>query len=129
MLARYAANALHWVDPLGLLRCGSPYSDRPDRQIASFLRAYPKPLLRPCTPLHCNRLPGARNLQRPDSPDQPGMPPPAPGLDPGFLHIDSARMIPLGPESRAGAQLRQHIRPMRERECHAIRPALSGCLY
>jgi hypothetical protein len=57
------------------------------------------------------------------------MPPPAPCLDPGFLHIDSARMIPLGPESRAGAQLRQHIRPMREREYHAIRPTLSGCLY
>ena len=129
VLARYAANTLHWVGPLGLLRCESPYPDRHDRQIASFLRDYPKPLLRPCTPLHGNRLPGARNLQRPDIPDQPGMPPPAPCLDPGFLHIDSARMIPLGPESRAGAQLRQHIRPMREREYHAIRPTLSGCLY
>ena len=129
VLARYAANALHWVDPLGLIRCGSLHPDRHDPQTATFIRAYPKPLLRPCTALQCNRLPGTRNLQRPDIPDQPSLPPPTPGLDPGFLHIDSARKIPLGPESKTGAQLRQHIRPMHEREGHAIRPVLGGCLY
>ncbi|HRM73730.1 MAG TPA: hypothetical protein PLI13_03330, partial [Paracoccus sp. (in: a-proteobacteria)] len=69
------------------------------------------------------------SVLRPDDPDQAGMPVPAPGENPGLLHIDNARTAPLGPQSKTGTQLGRHIAPTDEREGHGIRPVLNGCLY
>ena len=134
VLTRYAANAQHWIDPLGLIRrLDLQRKDLPVdnccQPTAPFIRAYPKPLLRPCSPAYCNGPPGARTLQRPENPDLSGMAPLVPGPNPGFAHIDDARMTPLGPESRAGILLGQHVRPVEERERHGVWPVLNGCLY
>ena len=111
------------------LRRAGPSVDSRCQQTAPLIRAYPKPLLRPCSPAYCDGLHGGRTPLRPGDPNQAAMALPIAGKNPGFLHDGNARSTPLGPETRAGAQLGRHVTPIGEREDHGVRPVLNGCLY
>lgn len=131
VLTRYAVNAQHWIDPLGLacrvsLQPEEPPPDSRCQQTAPYIRSYPKPLLQPCSPAYCHPPATARTPWQPENPDPTGMQPPMPGPGSILLRISTCHTIPPGADTAVDAL---HGRIVDGRSGCGVRPVLSGCLY
>lgn len=145
VLARYAVNALQWVDPLGLTTWDDFRAENRgvyNRQQLSraYEQAYPKPA---ASSVHGNSHASTRTtygyIIREINPDgsngrilkfgETSEPRPTQRYSQGFYKTHNARMIPVKVGTKAEMHRWQHERIMQYKERHGVRPALNKCNY
>ena len=143
--ARYAVNALQWVDPLGLTTWDDFRAENRgvyNRQQLSraYEQAYPKPA---ASSVHGNSHASTRTtygyIIREINPDgsngrilkfgETSEPRPTQRYSQGFYKTHNARMIPVKVGTKAEMHRWQHERIMQYKERHGVRPALNKCNY